>query len=156
MEPIGQLTVRNFTSPQQWDRRALVLDDDLFSANTLVTALSACGLTARFALPVTPAHLRDAVRWGPELALLDVDVVDDEQTAELVDILRAADVGVVALTTRPGETTARRLRDTGTVVVDKTALAADPEGALRDLLGASEPAPAPAFATAPTWAAAVA
>ncbi len=137
MEPIGQLTVRNVMSPQWRGRKAVVLDDDLFSAEALVTALSACGVTARFALPVTPAHLKDAVHWGPELALLNVDYLDDADVTELVDILATADVSVIALTAQPGEPTACGLRDAGTVVVDRTLLAGDPEAALRDLLGHS-------------------
>ena len=154
MEPIGQL-VRNFTSPQWRGHKAIVLDDDLFSAEGLVTALSACGITARFALPVTPAHLRDAVQWGPELALLNIDYLDDANITELVGILEATEVDMVALTAQPGEPTACRLRDAGIVVVDTALLAHDPVTALRDLLGHAELDAAPAFSHV-EWAAEVA
>jgi hypothetical protein len=154
MEPIGQL-VRNWTSPQWQDHRAIVLDDDLFSAEALVTALSACGVTARFALPVTPAHLRDVVQWGPELALLNVDYLDDAAVTELVGILQAAEVDVVALTAQPGEPTACRLRDTGIVVIDQALLARDAVTALRDLLGHAELDSASTFSHV-EWAAEVA
>ena len=154
MEPIGQL-VRNCTSPQWRDHRAIVLDDDLFSAEALVAALSACGVTARFALPVTPAHLRDVVQWGPELALLNVDYLDDADVTELVGILQAAEVDVVALTAQPGEATVCRLRDTGIVVIDQALLARDAVTALRDLLGHAELDSASAFSHV-EWAAEVA
>ncbi|HEX4082648.1 MAG TPA: hypothetical protein VHX40_06745 [Acidimicrobiales bacterium] len=155
MEPIGQLTVRNCTSRQQSDRRTIVLDDDLFSADELVTALSACGVTARMAFPVTADHVVDMVDWAPELALLNVDELDAADVTEIVTILRAAEISVVALTAQPGEPVARRLRDAGTVVVDKALLAGRPAAALADLLGYAELDSETAFSQV-EWAAEVA
>ncbi|MGH9006691.1 MAG: LuxR C-terminal-related transcriptional regulator [Acidimicrobiales bacterium] len=76
--------------------RILVLDDDLLMAEALVFALVQRGFSARFAVPATLDHLRDAILWVPDLAILDADLVDGDPI-EFVRFLVGSRVAVAVM-----------------------------------------------------------
>lgn len=84
--------------------RILVIDDDLLVAEALVFTLVQRGIPARFVVPATMRHLRDAVASFPELALLDVDRVDADPI-EMVAFLDEFGVRAVVM----GRTSQREL-----------------------------------------------
>jgi DNA-binding NarL/FixJ family response regulator len=74
----------------------LVVDDDLLVAEAFVFALVQRGFSARFAVPATLAHVRDAIGWGPHLALLDVDLVEGDPVS-FVELFRQSGVTVAVM-----------------------------------------------------------
>jgi two-component system nitrate/nitrite response regulator NarL len=74
----------------------LVVDDDLLVAEALVFALIQRGFIARFAVPATLEHVRDAIAWRPCLALLDVDRVEGDPLV-FVEVFRASGVSVAVM-----------------------------------------------------------
>jgi two-component system nitrate/nitrite response regulator NarL len=78
--------------------RVLVLADDLLVAEVLVSALMQSGFLARSGVPATTRHLQDVVAWRPDLALLDVELIEKRSAAiELIGGLRRVGVGVAVL-----------------------------------------------------------
>jgi two-component system, NarL family, nitrate/nitrite response regulator NarL len=73
--------------------RVLVVDDDLLIAEAFVFALVQRGFAARFAVPATLANVRDAMTWTPDLALLDVGLVEGDPVT-FIEILRDSGVQV--------------------------------------------------------------
>lgn len=76
--------------------RVLVVDDDLLIAETFVFALVQRGFAARFAVPATLRHVQDAITWSPDLALLDVDLVETDPVT-LIRFFRDSGVAVAVM-----------------------------------------------------------
>jgi two-component system, NarL family, nitrate/nitrite response regulator NarL len=55
--------------------RILIIDDDLLVAETFLFALTQSGFVVRLVVPATEKQLERGLDWGPDVALLDVDLV---------------------------------------------------------------------------------
>lgn len=94
--------------------RILVFDDDLLVAEALVFALVQRGFSARFAVPATLDHLRDAILWVPDLAILDVDLVDGDPI-EFIRFLVGSGVAVAVMGRSNNRELLHRCVDAGAV-----------------------------------------
>jgi two-component system, NarL family, nitrate/nitrite response regulator NarL len=107
----------------------LVVGDDLLMAEALVSAFIQNGFLAR-TVPAKTRYVLDVVGCKPDLALLDIDHLDQQSTIELVTALRRAEVDVAVL---GRATEIDRMRD---VVMHAGASAVvDKSSPLTDLLG---------------------
>ena len=77
--------------------RVLVIDGLLMTAEAIVMALGPLAFAGHLVIPVTGDHLREAVSWCPEMALLDIDSVAGATCLECVDILHGADIPFVVM-----------------------------------------------------------
>jgi two-component system, NarL family, nitrate/nitrite response regulator NarL len=107
-------------NPADTRRRVLVIDGDLLIAEAIASALTQATFAARFAMPISTAHVRDLTGWRPGLALLNVDTVDPAVATALVAMLVATTVPVAILTSHLDRTVVGECIDLGaSTVVDK-------------------------------------
>jgi two-component system, NarL family, nitrate/nitrite response regulator NarL len=83
--------------------RVLVVDADLLTAEAIVFSLTQMKFAVRFVSPVTAPNVRELVGWDPELALLDIDTVDEATCLEVITTLREAGVPVAVVGGQAGE-----------------------------------------------------
>lgn len=119
--------------------KMLVVEEDLLVAQAFVSALTQRGFIARFAIPVTAAHIDDAARWAPELALVGVANAHDSDGLSLVDLLHRHKVKVCVLSGCADELLlAQCIKGGANAIVDRHLTLDELEGVLRRLL-AGEP-----------------
>jgi DNA-binding NarL/FixJ family response regulator len=126
--------------------RVLVVDDDLLIAETFVFALVQRGFAARFAVPATMENVREAMAWNPDLALLDVDLVDGDPVA-FVEVLRLSGVEVAVMGGNGHPGLLERCADAGAAAVAESSMPLD---RLVELLGRLVPTPI-SPAVEPEW-----
>lgn len=108
------------TDPDSACRRILVIDSDLLVAEAIVSALTQRSFTARFAMPITLAHVRDLAAWRPGLALLNVDSIERANCIALISMLSNATVPVAIMGSRLDMPLVGECLDAGvSMVVDK-------------------------------------
>lgn len=101
-------------------RSVLVIDGNLLTAEALAFALAQRTFAARFALPVSPTHVRDLTGWRPGVVLLDVDWVERASCTGLVSILSDARIPLVIMCSRLDSPMVGECIDAGaSTVVDK-------------------------------------
>lgn len=92
------------STPSSWGgARILVIDRNLLTAEAIVFALTQMRFSVRFVTAVPNGHLGDLIAWKPELALLDIDSVDDTMCVEVISALRVKNVPVALLGGRGDE-----------------------------------------------------
>lgn len=98
----------------------LVIVGDLLVAEAIVSALIQLTFNARFAMPITAAHVRDLTSWRPGLAILDVDSIDEKTCISIVTLLTEAAIPVAMLGGRLDTPLVGECIDAGaTIVIDK-------------------------------------
>jgi DNA-binding NarL/FixJ family response regulator len=73
--------------------RVLVVHNSVLFAEAVVFTLVHRGFAARSAVPLTLQHIEDAISWDPDLALLDVELVESDPIA-FIELFREAGVSV--------------------------------------------------------------
>jgi two-component system nitrate/nitrite response regulator NarL len=96
--------------------KVLVVDDDLLVAETFVFALVQRGFAARFSVPATLHHIQDAIAWNPDLALLDVDLVEGDPI-KFVEFFRRSGVVVAVMGANSHRELLLRCADAGAAAV---------------------------------------
>lgn len=77
--------------------RILVIDGNVLTAEAIVLALSQMKFAVRFVAPVSDHEVRDQAGWEPELALLDIDSVDNATCLRTISVLHEVDVPVAVV-----------------------------------------------------------
>lgn len=87
----------NGPPPRRDAARILVIDGNQLTAEAIVLALSHLKFAVRFVAPLVGHDVRDLASWGPHLALLDIDSVDNDTCIQAIAVLHEADVPVAVV-----------------------------------------------------------